>query len=332
MRLLDRARLATLTAREERAFAGRHPHCSELHQAARHSLLDGVPMNWMRKWPGAFPLSVSDARGAHFRCADGIDHVDFCLGDTGAMAGHAQAAEALAGRFGLPSWQFTLTATDANRFALRLARHVTGRPKVVVFDYCYHGTVDETFATLGPDGRVQARRGNLGPPGDPAETTRVVPFNDLAALEAALAPGDVALVLTEPALTNVGIVLPEPGFHEALRSLTREAGTLLLLDETHTLCAGPAGCTGLWGLAPDIVVVGKAIAGGVPVGAYGLTAALAERVAASIELEDCDVGGIGGTLAGNPLSLAATAATLERVLTAEAFGRMIPLADRKSVV
>src|SRR5574337_133802 len=354
MRLLDRARLATLTAREERAFAGRHPRCAELHQEARHSLLDGVPMNWMRKWPGAFPLSVSEARGAHFRCADGSDHIDFCLGDTGAMAGHAplatldaieaqaarglttmlpgpsapQAAEALAGRFGLPSWQFTLTATDANRFALRLARHVTRRPRVIVFDYCYHGTVDETFATLGPDGRVQARRGNLGPPVDPAETTRVVPFNDVDALRAALAPGDVALVLTEPALTNVGIVLPEPGFHEALRSLTREAGTLLLLDETHTLCAGPAGCTGLWGLAPDIVVVGKAIAGGVPVGAYGLTAALAERVAASIELEDCDVGGIGGTLAGNPLSLAATAATLERVLTAEAFGRMIPLAER----
>jgi glutamate-1-semialdehyde 2,1-aminomutase len=354
VRTLDRARLADLMEREQATFMDRHPRCGAVHERARHSLLGGVPMNWMSKWPGAYPVAVREAWGAHFRCVDDIDHIDFCLGDTGAMTGHApaqtlaaiagqaerglttmlpgpeaaMAGEALASRFGLPFWQFTLSATDANRFALRLARLITGRPKVLVFDYCYHGTVDETFATLEPDGRVTARRGNLGPQVDPSVTTRVVPFNDVAALESALTAGDVAVVLAEPAMTNIGIVLPEPGFHAALRDLTRRTGALLLLDETHTLCAGPSGCCGAWGLEPDIVVLGKAIGGGVPVGTYGFTADVAERVAAAITLEDCDVGGIGGTLAGNPLSMAAVAATIGEVLSEDAYERMIALAAR----
>ena len=352
---LDRARLTTLLDRERRAFIAAHPRSQALHERARGALLGGLPMSWMAKWAGAFPVYVAEAKGAHIRCVDGHDYVDLCLGDTGAMAGHASAetlasiaaqaprglatmlptddaalaAEELARRFGLPTWQFTLSATDANRFALRLARLVSGRPKVLVFDYCYHGTVDESFATLGPDGRVRPRRGNLGPQVDPAVTTKVVPFNDPAALEAALAPGDVAVVITEPALTNIGIVLPEPGFHDDLRELTRRTGTLLLLDETHTVCAGPGGYTGAYGLEPDMLTVGKQIGGGVPVGAYGMTAELADRVAVSIELEDCDVGGIGGTLAGNPLSTAAVRATLSGgALSAAAFARTIPLAER----
>jgi glutamate-1-semialdehyde aminotransferase len=297
---------------------------------------------------------VESAQGAGFRDVDGNAYVDFCLGDTGAMAGHSPAptvaaveaqlargithmlptedaaavGEELTRRFGLPLWQFTLTATDANRFALRLARLVTGRPKVVVHDHCYHGTVDEAFAWLTPEGRVEARRGNLGPAVDPALTTKVVPFNDLDALERALAPRDVAVVMIEPALTNVGIVLPEPGYLDAVRELTRRTGTLLLIDETHTICAGPGGYTAAHGLEPDILVIGKAIGGGIPVGTYGMTAALAERVAARMTLEDADVGGIGGTLAGNALSLAAVRATLGEVLTDEAFARMIPLAER----
>ena len=311
-------------------------------------------MNWMAKWAGPFPVFVESAQGASFRDVDGNAYVDFCLGDTGAMAGHSPAptvaaveaqlsrgithmlptedaaavGEELTRRFGLPLWQFTLTATDANRFSLRLARLVIGRPKVVVHDHCYHGTVDEGFAWLTPEGRVEARRGNLGPAVDPALTTKVVPFNDVEALERALAPRDVAVVMIEPALTNVGIVLPEPGYLDAVRELTRRTGTLLLIDETHTFCAGPGGYTRVHGLEPDILVIGKAIGGGIPVGTYGMTAALAERVATRTTLEDADVGGIGGTLSGNALSLAAVRATLGEVLTDEAFARMIPLAER----
>ena len=310
-------------------------------------------MHWMAKWPGGFPVFVAEAHGSRFTDVDGREYVDFCLGDTGAMSGHAPAAtlardrravstrhhddaptedalwvaDELSRRFGVGRWQFALTATDANRFSIRLARHVTGRPKVLVFEGCYHGTVDETFATLA-EGQVVARRGNLGPPVPLDETTKVVEWNDVDGLEAALRPRDVALVLTEPALTNVGIVHPEPGFHAALRELTRRTGTWLAIDETHTICCGPGGYTKAHGLEPDVVTVGKPIAGGIPAAAYGFADKLAERVASSIELEDLDVGGVGGTLAANALSLAAMRATLGEVLTDEAFGRMIPLAER----
>ena len=350
---IDRFALAPLMEREQRAFADAHPRSAALFERARRSLLGGVPMNWMSKWPGAFPPFVDDAGGGRFHCVDGHEYVDLCLGDTGAMTGHSPAAtvaairdridrgmtfmlptedgvwvgEELQRRFGLPFWQFTLTATDANRFALRLARQVTGRPKILVYDYCYHGTVDETFITIR-DGKPGAREGNLGPPVDPALTTRVVQWNDVAALEAALAHGDVAAVLAEPVMTNIGIVEPDPGYHDALRDLTRRHGTLLIIDETHTICAGPGGVTREAGLEPDILVIGKPIAGGLPAGTYGLSAEVAERVAASIELEHCDVGGIGGTLAGNALSLAAMRATLGSVLTDDAYAHTIPLARR----
>jgi len=351
---VDRSRLEALARREEQRFVREHPRSRELHERAARSLPGGVPMHWMTKWAGPFPVFVDSAHGAHFTDVDGHDYVDLCLGDTGAMTGHgpeptleavrrqlergithmlptedaAAAAELLAGRFGLPSWQFTLSATDANRFAIRLARGMTGRPRILVFDYCYHGTVDETFATLRDDGSVGPRRGNIGPAVDPALTTRVVQFNDPGALERELAAGDVAAVLAEPALTNIGIVLPDPGFHDALRELTRRTGTLLILDETHTLCAGPNGYTGEHGLDPDMLVVGKAIGGGIPCGAYGLSAELARRLDTLTTLENIDVGGIGGTLAGNALSLAAIRATLEGVLTPEAYARMLPLAAR----
>jgi glutamate-1-semialdehyde 2,1-aminomutase len=352
---MDRSRLETLTERELARFADAHPRSRALHEAAGGSLIGGVPMPWMVKWAGGFPVYVESAVGAHFECVDGHDYVDLCLGDTGAMSGHGPAATLdairdqlprglthmlptedaaivgaeLAARFGVPAWQFTLTATDANRFALRIARMLTGRPRVLVFDYCYHGSVDETFAVLDPaSGRVVGRRGLIGPPVPPSATTAVVEFNDVAGLEAALAGGDVAVVLAEPAMTNIGIVLPDPGYHAALREITRRTGTLLLIDETHTLCAGPGGCTAAWGLEPDMVVVGKTIGGGIPIGAYGLSRALADEVDARVDVEDSDVGGIGGTLAGNALSLAAARATLGGVLTAAAFDRMIPLAER----
>jgi glutamate-1-semialdehyde 2,1-aminomutase len=346
-------RLAELQAREEARFAETHPRSRELFERARGSLFEGVPMHWMRKWPGGFPVYVREASGARFTDVDGIEYVDFCLGDTGAMTGHAPeptlraiaeqaargitlmlpsedalwVADELTRRFGVSSWQFALTATDANRFSIRLARHLTGRARILVFDWCYHGTVDETFAVLD-GGAVRARSGNLGPPVDPAETTRVVQWNDVEALERELAHDDVAVVLTEPALTNVGIVHPEPGFHDALRALTRRHRTLLAIDETHTICCGPGGLTAAEGLEPDIVTIGKPIGGGIPAAAYGFSEEVAARLAGTIELEDVDVGGVGGTLAANALSLAAMRATLAEVLTEDAFARMIPLAER----
>lgn len=351
---IDRSRVEAALAAETRRFAAEHPRSRALFSRAQGSLLAGVPMPWMVRWAGGFPIFVSEGSGPRFTDVDGRDYVDLCLGDTGAMTGHAPpavvraaagrlgrgatfmlpteeaivVAEELARRFGLPYWQFALTATDANRFAIRLARHVTGRPKILVFNWCYHGTVDEAFATLQADGRVAARPGNLGPPVDPSLTTKVVEFNDVAALEAALAPGDVACVLAEPALTNIGIVLPEPGFHAALRAATRKTGTILILDETHTLSAGPGGCTRAWGLEPDVLTVGKAIASGVPGAVYGLSAALAAGVPPRIRIDEADAGGIGGTLAGNALSIAAMRATLEEVLTDRVFEETIALADR----
>jgi len=310
-------------------------------------------MNWMVKWAGAFPVFVQSAGGAHFTCVDGHEYVDLCMGDTGAMSGHSPKAtveavaaqlqrgitlmlpsedalwvgEELQRRFGLRYWQFTLTATDANRFSIRIAREITKRPKILVFNYCYHGSVDETFITLH-DGKPVPRRGNFGPPINPNMTTRVTEFNDVAALEAALAQGDVACVLTEPALTNVGIVHPEPGFHLALRELTRKYGTLLIIDETHTISTGPGGYTRAFDLDPDFFTLGKPIGGGIPGAVYGFTEAVGKQIIAHTNLEDCDTGGIGGTLAGNALSLAAMRATLEYVLTEEAYARMIPLAER----
>ncbi|HEY5629218.1 MAG TPA: transaminase, partial [Candidatus Limnocylindrales bacterium] len=329
-RTVDRARLEHLMAEELASFERANPRSRELFERAKGSLLDGVPMNWMVKWAGAFPLFVESASGAHFRDVDGHDYVDLCLGDTGAMAGHgpdatvraveaqlrrgithmlhtedaAIAGDELRRRFGVRFWQFTLTATDANRFVIRLARHITGRSKIVVHNHCYHGSVDETFAVIGPDGTAIERRGNIGKPVALAETTRVVEINDLDGLERELSHGDVAACLFEPALTNVGIVLPEPGYHEGVRELTRRHGTLLINDETHTICAGPGGYTGAHGLHPDFVTIGKTIGGGIPAAAYGFTDEVADRIQRSIGPEDSDVGGIGGTLAGNALSLA----------------------------
>ncbi len=348
------AHVGQLLEGELERFEREHPRSRELARKAEESLLQGVPMPWMVRWAGGFPLFAADAKGARFRDVDGHEYVDFCLGDTAAMTGHspeptvrAVAEQArrgitlmlpskdalwvsreLARRFGLPRWQFALTATDANRFAIRLARELTGRPKILVFNWCYHGTVDETFATLA-DGRVTAREGNVGPPVPLAETTRVVEWNDVDALERELAHGDVACVLTEPALTNIGIVLPEPGFHHALREATRRTETLLIVDETHTICAGPGGYTAAHGLEPDLLTIGKPIAGGIPAAAYGFSQDVAERLEALLPRDErADIGGIGGTAAANVLSLAAMRATLDEVLTDEAFTRMIALGER----
>jgi len=351
---IDRSRLAELMERERRTFRDRHPRSGAFAADAKGSLLFGVPMNWMTRWPGDYPVFVERAEGARFWDVDGNAFVDFCLGDTGGMAGHApkvsvdaiatQAAKGItlmlptedaawvgremARRFGVPYWNFTLTATDANRFAIRWARQVTGRSKVVVHNWCYHGSVDESFATLDDTGDVVEREGNVGKPVGLDETTRVVEFNDLDGLERALAHGDVAVCMFEPALTNIGIVLPEPGYHDAVRKLCTAYGTLLLIDETHTISAGPGGCTQAWSLRPDILTIGKTLGAGIPSAAYGFSAELSERVYANTDWKNADVGGVGGTLAGNALSLAAMRATLGEVMTDEAFERMIGLGER----
>ena len=352
MATFSRERLAQLLHAEEERFRASHPRSAELFERAAQHLPGGVPMHWMVRWAGPYPVFVEQGKDARFTCVDGHSYLDFCLGDTGAMTGHAPDAvvaavtaqaqkgftymlptadciwvgEELTRRFGLPYWQLAMSATDANRFSIRLARHITGRSKVLVFNYCYHGTVDETFISLH-DGVPEARRANVGPPVDPNLTSRVVEFNDIPALEAALAHGDVACVLAEPVMTNIGIIHPDPGYHEALRALTRKHGALLIIDETHTLCAGPGGYTALHGLEPDMLTMGKAIGGGVPVGVYGMSAELAERMLAGVHRDSSDTGGIGGTLSGNALSVAAVRATLEHVLTDDFYARTVPLAE-----
>jgi len=352
---IEADRVAALHEAELDRFAREHLGSRELFERARASLVGGVPMTWMAKWVGGHPVYAASAHGARIEDVDGNVYVDFSLGDTAAMAGHSPPAtvaavqrrlgeaggatlmlptedaawvgEELTRRFGAARWSFALTATDANRWALRLCREVTQRPYVLVFNYCYHGSVDETFVTL--DGaRPRSRAGNVGPAVDPTLTTRVCEFNDLGAVERLLADGQVACVLAEPALTNIGIVLPEPGFHDGLRAACDATGTLLIIDETHTISAGPGGCTAAWGLSPDVVTIGKAIGGGIPIGAYGLSAELGARVEALDAADLVDVGGVGGTLAGNALSLAATRATLGEVLTEAAFETMMALCDR----
>jgi glutamate-1-semialdehyde 2,1-aminomutase len=308
----------------------------------------------MNKKAGGFPVYFDRAHGNRIWDIDGNEYIDFALGDTGAMAGHSNpvvvdaitrrietqgglttmlptedaewVAANLTERFGMAKWSFSLTATDANRWAIRLVRAITGKPKILFNSYCYHGSVDEALIVVGPDGEGMSRPGNVGSPVDVTETSRVAEFNDLVGLERQLKNGDVAAVLMEPALTNIGIVLPEPGYLAGVRELTRKYDTLLIIDETHTFSAGYGGMTKRDGLEPDIFVIGKAIAGGIPTGTYGLSKEFAEKVLSRSDLDLVDMGGVGGTLAGNPLSVAAMRATLEHVLTEDAFEKMIDLA------
>src|SRR3954452_8366273 len=353
---LDRDRIAAVHRAELERFARENPRSRELFERARGSLISGVPMTWMAKWVGGHPVYAASAHGASVTDVDGHTYVDFALGDTGAMAGHSPPAtvaavqrrlreqgratlmrptedaalvgEELARRFGVPLWSFALTATDAHRWALRLCRAITGRPYVLVFSHCYHGSVDETFVTLDAGARPRSREGNVGPAVDPTVTTRVCEFNDLDAVRRLLEDRQVACVPTEPALTNIGIVPPDDGFLAGLRAACDATGTLLIIDETHTLSAGPGGCTAAWGLEPDLVTIGKAIAGGIPIGAYGVSTDVGARIEALDGADLVDVGGVGGTLAGNPLSLAAARATLAEVLTPAAFDGMVARCDR----
>ena len=349
-------RIAELMKIEEQRFLDLHKESTAAFHQSSKVMHEGVPMSWMAKWPGAHPVFVKEAKGAHFTDLDGHDYIDFCLGDTGSMTGHSPAAtvaavksqidkgitamlpsqnaaivsDLLRERFGLPLWQFTVSATDANRHVIRYSRMITGRSKIVVIDRCYHGSVDETFATLDDAGFTIKREGNIGAPVELDVTTRVVEFNDLAAMEAALAHGDVAAILMEPAMTNIGIVLPVEGYLKGVEELCKKYGTLLIIDETHTISVGPGGMTKQLGLKPDFFTIGKALAAGIPVGTFGMTQAVADAIKKHVEIEKIDTGGIGGTLAGNILALAAMRATLTDVLTEANFAKMIELGDRWS--
>jgi glutamate-1-semialdehyde 2,1-aminomutase len=338
---------------EESRFLKLHPKSGELFKKGKEVMAGGVPMSWMAKWPGAYPVFVDSAKGSRFTDVDGNEYVDLCLGDTGSMTGHSPKATVkaikkqlkrgltamlptvdavevgkdLTNRFGLPLWQFTVSATDANRHSIRYARLVTGKQKIIVIDKCYHGSVDETFATLDSNGKTIKRPGNIGAPVDLSETTRVVEFNDLPAMEAALKQGDVAAILMEPAMTNIGIVLPEDGYLKSVGELAKKYGTVWIIDETHTISTGPGGMTKLLGLKPDMLTIGKAIAGGIPTGTFGMTNEIATKISQMVEREIIDTGGIGSTLAGNALSLAAMRETLAKVLTQENFEKMIKLGN-----
>ena len=351
--MIDHEHLNHLLEREQARFVVHHPKSGAIFKESKSVMPGGVPMSWMAKWPGGFPVVVESAKGAHFVDVDGNRYIDLCLGDTGSMTGHSPDATVaaikaqidrgitmmlptqdavivsreLARRFGLPLWQFTVSATDANRHVIRYARMLTGRDKVVVIDRCYHGSVDETFATLDINGATVAREGNIGAPVELAVTTRVVEFNDLTAMELALKMGDVAAILMEPAMTNVGIVLPEQGYLTTVEKLAKKYGALLIIDETHTISFGPGGMTAGLGLKPDFLTIGKAIGSGVPTGTFGMTQEVANQIAEFVKLVEVDTGGVGGTLAGNALSLAAMRATLSEVLTDAAYAKMQPLAD-----
>ena len=354
MASIDRNHLKNLTKIEEERFLALHPKSGELFRQAKEVMPGGVPMSWMAKWPGAYPIFVDTAHGSEFTDVDGNWYVDLCLGDTGSMTGHSPAptvaaieaqlnrgltamlpsedavlvSQELVRRFGLPLWQYTVTATDANRHVIRYSRLITGKSKIIVIDKCYHGSVDETFATLDADGNTIKRPGNLGAPVELSQTTRVVEFNNLAAMEAALAHGDVAAILMEPAMTNIGIVLPDDGYLAAVGELAKKYDAVWIIDETHTISVGPGGMTALYGLTPDVLTIGKAIAGGIPTGTFGMRHEIAARIKEKVERELIDTGGIGSTLAGNALSLAAMRATLSEVLTDEAFARMVELGNR----
>lgn len=352
--MINRGNLASLRKVEDQRFLETHKKSGELFAKAKDSMPNGVPMSWMSKWPGAYPVFVAEAKGASFVDVDGNTYIDFCLGDTGSMTGHSPEATVgaireqagrglsamlptkdaaavsteLAKRFGVPLWQFTVSATDANRHVIRYSRLITKKSKIIVIDRCYHGSVDETFATLDSSGKTVSREGNIGAPIDLDKTTRVVPFNDLDAMKNALQQNDVAAILMEPAMTNVGIVLPADGYLKAVEKLAKEFGAKLIIDETHTISVGPGGMTAQLGLKPDFLTIGKAIGGGFPTGAFGMSSEIAQAIKSQVELEVIDTGGVGGTLAANALSLAAMRATLTKVLTEENFEKMIKLGTR----
>jgi glutamate-1-semialdehyde 2,1-aminomutase len=350
---LDWHKAIALRAKEREQYQRNNPRSAQFAQRAAQHMLFGVPLHWMSDWSTPFSLTIQEANGAQVIDADGHRYIDFCLGDTGAMFGHAPTpvaramahqaqlgytammasedavwvVEELARRFALPIWQFALSASDANRFVIRWLRAATGRSKILIFNGCYHGTVDDVFVDL-VDGKPKQRDSLLGQVSDLTQHTVVVEFNDLPALEAALAKGDIACVLAEPVMTNIGMVLPQPGYWEAAQKIIRRYDAMLVLDETHTISSGPGGYSGQHQLQPDALVLGKPIAGGVPCAAYGFSHALAQRVEQAKRNAPSGHSGIGTTLTANMLTMAAMRANLAEVMTDAAYEKMFALANQ----
>lgn len=345
---IDRAHI-----REAALYAERRPNAkAAANHTAGTGFLSGVPLHWMCDWPLPFPMIIDQAHGSHLVDIDGNSVVDFCLGDTGAMFGHSPepimralrerdtggltymlpsrdasvVGTLLYRNFGLPCWQIAVTASDANRFALRAARAATGRRKIIVFDGCYHGTAEDALVDL-VDGKTVPRRSLVGQVYDATLTTMAIPFNNVNALAAALSGGDIACVMAEPVMTNCGMILPQPQFMDQLRELTREAGTLLLIDETHTISTGPGGYTAVHGLEPDLLVIGKPIAGGIPAAVWGMSGPVADKLLSSRSDDEYGHSGIGTTLAGSALQLACLRVSLEHLMTAATYAKMISRAE-----
>lgn len=349
-------RLTRVAEREARRFAQSRPKAAAAQAKGAENFLNNVPMHWMADWPMPHLPLVAKATGARLTDIDGYGIDDFCLGDTGSMFGHSpepvarairkqakrgltymlptedalEAGRLLTQTFGPFRWQIATTATDANRFSLRVARAVTGRPKVLVFNGCYHGTLDDTMVEL-TKGKTANRAGLVGQIHDLSLGAVVCEFNDLAAVEKALAKGDVAAILTEPVMTNCCMVLPDPGFLEGLRSLATQHGALLIIDETHTISTGLGGYTRTHGLTPDMFVVGKCVAGGMPTAVWGMTQDVADRFATYNETRAPGHSGMGTTLSANPMQFACLRATLEGVMTPENYAHMEAGAERLAI-
>jgi glutamate-1-semialdehyde 2,1-aminomutase len=344
---IDSQALDRLAARERETFAATHAESARLAQLSAAHWLNGVPMHWMRDWSTPHPLFVRRATGVHVEDVDGNHYIDFCFGDTGSMFGHsppaiaralaetgatgitsmlpaervARVGEKLAALFGLPFWQMTQSATDANRAVLRWARAITGRARILVFDGCYHGTVEETLVRSW-EGGTRARAGLIGMNHDVSVTTDAVPFNDIAALEKLLARGRTAAVIAEPVMTNIGMVLPEEGFLHRLREVTRRHNVLLILDETHTLSTARGGYTRAQDLQPDIWVCGKAIAGGMPCAVFGFTAEVEVGMRRVQEDRGGGHSGMGTTLSANALALSCLEACIDELMTPANYSAM----------
>ncbi|WP_435259885.1 aspartate aminotransferase family protein [Thioclava sp. FR2] len=348
-------RLRKFAAKEAKRYSESRPLAAKALAKGAGAFLNGVPMHWMRDWPMPYLPLVARAKGSKIKDIDGNELDDFCLGDTGSMFGHSpapvaqairkqarrgltymlpteaalQAGALLCERFGNFKWQIATTATDANRFALRVARAVTGKPKVLVFNGCYHGTLDDTMVEL-VQGKPANRPGLIGQVQDLTRAATVAEFNDLAGVEALLKKGDVAAILTEPVMTNSCMVLPQAGFHDGLRQLTRKYGALLIIDETHTISSGLGGYTRVHSLSPDMFVVGKCVAGGMPTAVWGMTDEVAARFNAYDAKRPSGHSGMGTTLSANPMQFACLTATLAEVMTPENYAHMEKGAERLS--
>lgn len=340
--MVNREKLSAQLELERKSYLEKHGKSLQQKEKRREVLLYNAPMNWMQQWPLDFPVTVERGEKHKITDVDGNEYIDFCLGYSAAFPGHgigevgkalsgtmeggmvytmpsaldAEAGALLKERFGQDYWGFALSATDANRFIIKLCREITGRQKILVFNGCYHGTVEETFA-MGEDGKTRTREGNIGIGVDTAKTTTAIEFNDLNALEAELRKEEYACLMMEPVMTNCGIIHPAAGYLETAKALCGKYGTVFIIDEAHTITGDFRGYARKHNLGPDVLILGKCIGGGFPAGAYGVSENIKKRIDAIIRVEYSDTSGIGGTMTGSVMAMAGIKAALTYALTEE---------------